>query len=574
MAYYADIQGEQKKSSEKQGTSFPGVVNADMNAAAAQTHMDKFHASQGHGYAAEQANHLYDILTGKDAAIVGGNNAKNGPDRLVNGINLQTKYCQSAASSVAAAFEKGQYRYFNPDGSPMQLEVPLDQYEKAVELMAWRIEHGQIPGVTNPSEARSLVRRGHFTYNQAKNVAKFGTVESLTFDAATGAILSTSALGITAVLSFAQSLWNGDDLSIAVESAAYSGLLVGGASFANSVITAQLMRTGLSKAMMVPTQEVVKLLGPKTSAAIANALRSGANISGAAAMNHVSKLLRGNIITSAVMTLVLSAKDIGNAFRGRISGKQLFKNIATIAGGIAGGAAGVVVGNLALNLIAPGAGIVGLIVSVAGAAAGGTAGGAATNSVIGTFIEDDAVELVKILEESFCRLAQDYMLMSDELDITLDDLSRALEGETLLEMFASPDHQAFADKLVRDVIERRIQFRCRIYLPAEAEFVQGIGRLWEDAEHGTGIFSPERRIQQTDPVEIGQQLTGEVLPEHSAKMAWYATKQMNLAQAQAEGRLKKMAADEKIFAQKMDEIKQEREDLKRQLAELSGGTLK
>ena len=35
-----------------------GVVNADMNAAAGQTHMDKFHAAQGHGYAAEQANHL------------------------------------------------------------------------------------------------------------------------------------------------------------------------------------------------------------------------------------------------------------------------------------------------------------------------------------------------------------------------------------------------------------------------------------------------------------------------------------------------------------------------------------
>ena len=74
------------------------AVNADMNAAA-----------QGHGYAAEQANNLYDILTGKDEKIVGGDNAKDGPDRMVmvNGVNIQTKYCHDAASSVQAAFENG-----------------------------------------------------------------------------------------------------------------------------------------------------------------------------------------------------------------------------------------------------------------------------------------------------------------------------------------------------------------------------------------------------------------------------------------------------------------------------------
>ena len=64
-------------------------------------------AAQGHGFAAEQANNLHDILTGKDAKIVGGDNAKDGPDRMVNGVNIQTKYCHDAASSVQAAFENG-----------------------------------------------------------------------------------------------------------------------------------------------------------------------------------------------------------------------------------------------------------------------------------------------------------------------------------------------------------------------------------------------------------------------------------------------------------------------------------
>lgn len=59
------------------------------------------------------ANNLYDFLTGKDAKIVGSDNAKDGPDRMVNGVNIQTKYCHDAASSVQAAFENGQCRYVN-----------------------------------------------------------------------------------------------------------------------------------------------------------------------------------------------------------------------------------------------------------------------------------------------------------------------------------------------------------------------------------------------------------------------------------------------------------------------------
>lgn len=559
--------------SERQysGADISGAVNSDLNAAAVQTHMDKFHASQGHGYAAEQANHLYDILTGKDAVIVGGDNAKDGPDRLVNGVKIQTKYCAKASESVAAAFEKGQYRYINPDGLPMQLEVPADQYDEAVELMAKRIRDGQIAGVTDPESAKELVRRGQFTYNQARNIVKFGTVESLTFDAVNGAIISTSAFGITAVLTFAKSLWNGASPDIAIENAAYSGLQIGGAAFVNTVITSQLMRTALPKALVAPTDSVIRLLGPKASANIANSLRTGANIYGAAAMNNVAKLLRGNIITSSVMVVVLSAKDIGNAFRGRISGHQLFKNLATTAGGITGG---LIAGQFVLNLITPGTGeVAGFLVALAGSAAGGTAGGTATNAIIGQFIEDDAVALVKIIENTFCQLAQEYMLTQEELDIVLCDLSRTLNGEILLDMFASPDRQAFSDKLVREQIERLIRGRCRIYLPTETEFIQGIGRLIEDAEHGTGIFAGNSAYQ-TDPVEIGKKLTGQEFEPHAARKGLYAAKHMNLAQVQAEGRLRKIAADEQQFQIGIKTLHQERNDIKDELAELLGGTAK
>ena len=52
---------------------------------------EKFHANRGHGFAAERVNHLYDKITGHDAKIVGDDNAKNGADRLVDGVQIQDR---------------------------------------------------------------------------------------------------------------------------------------------------------------------------------------------------------------------------------------------------------------------------------------------------------------------------------------------------------------------------------------------------------------------------------------------------------------------------------------------------
>ena len=568
--FLPNVQTEEKK--ENTAPVQSGAVNADMNAAAQQTQMDKFQAAQGHGFAAEQANNLYDILTGKDAKIVGGDNAKDGPDRMVNGVNIQTKYCHDAASSVQAAFENGQYRYVNADGSPMQLEVPADQYEKAVELMAKRIERGEVPGVTDPEQAKEIVRKGKFTYQQAVNITKFGTIESIAFDAVNGAIICTSAFGITAALTFAQHCWQGDPMDVAVEEAAYSGLQVGGAAFANSVITAQLMRTDLPKLLQGPTDVIVDLLGPKVSAILANALRDGANIYGAAAMKSLSKLLRCNFVTSTVMTFVLSALDIRNAFRGRISVKQLIKNIITVGGGIAGGIVGAAAaGQAILGLATGGAStLVSGAVAAVGGMAGGMAGSSGAHALVGQFVEDDAVEMTRLIEDAFCQQAQDYLLNQDELEIALDELNLKLTGEKLLDMYASPDHEAYAEQFVKEIVERTVQGRCRIYMPTDAQMIQGIGRVVKDAEHGTGIFQ-EKSGQRPDPVAVGRALTGKEYAQRSARKGFYAARQMNTAQTQAENRLQKMADDERQYQQKITSIRQDRAGMKNELAELMGG---
>lgn len=98
-------------------------------------------------------------------------------------------------------------------------------------------------------------------------------------------------------------------------------------------------------------------MGPKASALLINAFRDGGNIYGAAAMKSAAKLLRGNVITAGATVVILSSFDIANIFQGRISGKQLFKNLAntatTVAGGTGGWIGGAAVGSIHFNLMEP-----------------------------------------------------------------------------------------------------------------------------------------------------------------------------------------------------------------------------
>jgi hypothetical protein len=344
----------------------------------ANTYADNviLNAERGHGFAAEKANHLKDSLAGKSAKIVGGDNAKNGADRLVDGVNIQTKYCSSGSKCIQECFEDGRFRYFNADGSPMQIEVPFDHYEAAVQAMESRIKRGEVPGISDPAKASEIVRKGGFTYQQARNIAKFGTIESVTYDAVNGVRIAGTAMGLTAAIAFAHSVWQGEDMDVALEQACWSGLKVGGATWVSSILMAQIGRTGVEQSLRPATDFMVKQMGPKAAAWVANGLRGGSKaIHGAAAMSNASKLLRGNLVTGVVTTAVLSSVDVARLINGRISGQQLAKNVTTTAAGVAGGAGGYAIGAGIGTMLLPGVG------TIVGGLVGGFLAGSATSEV-------------------------------------------------------------------------------------------------------------------------------------------------------------------------------------------------
>ena len=444
-----------------------------------------FGGERGHGFAAESANNLSDKLTGKHADLIGRGNERNGPDRLVDGVQIQSKYCSSGAKCIAECFEDGNFRYFNADKSPMQIEVPSDMYEGAAKAMEARIEKGQVNGVSDPAKAREIVRKGNFTYAQAKNIARFGTIESLTYDAVNGVKLAGQAMGISAALSFAVSIWNGEELSGALKQACKTGIKVGGIAWIGSIAAAQLGRTGIEQALRGSTDWLVSQMGPKAAAWIANGVRSGSAVYGAAAMNRVSKLLRGNVVTAIATTAVLSSVDFVRMFNGRMSGAQLFKNVTVTASGVAGGtagwfggaAAGAAIGSVASG---PGTAIGAFIGGLLGTLGIGTAASKTAAVVLDEFIEDDAKEMLAIVEKVFGTLCVEYLLTREEAEAALGDFQALDLPDVLRDMYAADDRRGHARGVLEPLVEERVRARVRVALPSSADLSEGTGQVLEE----------------------------------------------------------------------------------------------
>jgi hypothetical protein len=403
---------------------------------------------QGHGIAAERANHRMDILKGNKAELVGDNNAKDGADRIVNGQHIQTKYCRTAQRSVNDAFNggDGKYRYIDPAGDPMQLEVPKDQYDKAVAAMAKKIEEGKVDGVTNPAEASKLVRKGNLTYEQARNITKFCTVESLSYDLVEGSVVGLTAggisFGITACLYYLQT----GDREIALRVAVVQGGKTFGKSLAVYVGTQQLHRL----------DSVQVLLGvvdaEKFSPAVRKFLEQGFGVN----RNGVTNAVRGTIVTSVVLIAVTTGPDLIKLIRGSISQAQFLKNLAVASSSVAGGIAGSLIGAAAGSPFGPAGMWIGRFV---GGAIGGAVAATVTNRIAGTLMEDDRVRMIRIVQSQTEYLARNFVLTAMEMKNLSANLDRAITTESLEVLHAAPNHRAMANAIIKPLVVSLVKQR-------------------------------------------------------------------------------------------------------------------
>lgn len=429
----------------------------------------------GHGELAEEANSIIDRLQGHQAEILGRDNAKNGPDRSVDGVLIQTKYYKTARGSLEACFDSSshQYRYLAKDGTPMQLEVPKDQYQQVLRGFEKKISQGKVPGVSDPRDAEKIVRKGKLTYGQAVNLTKPGTVESVSYDAATGAVTCSCAFGLSFLATTFMAYRETRDITGAVQAGIAAGVQVFGLSFAQHMVVSQLSRAGLSNALMAPSQAVVGKLGFKASATIVNGLRALTGktaVSGAAASKQLAKMLRGNAVSAAVTLAVFSVPETYKLFQGKASGAQYAQNMACLATSIAGGIAGATAAGVAAAKVGAAAGTavspgVGTIVGLAGGMVGGTVGTAAVGVVGGILFEGDSASFGRYFNAMVSCMAVEYLLDGREMDELLAVLNgvkpegfKALMEETLSSQFQEAKVRAFLVPMFDEIVSRRERF--------------------------------------------------------------------------------------------------------------------
>lgn len=459
-------------------------IFADLEAVVAEN-FSAVNTKTGHGEMAEEALTLLDKLSGKDVKVVGRTNEKNGADRLVDGVEIQTKYYSSGKGCVDACFDKttGNFRYQSTNGEPMLVEVPKDKYADAINEFRKKILEGKVPGVTNPDDASKYIKQGKLTYKQALNLCRPGTIESLTYDTVTGAINCSFAFGITFLTTFIISYSQTGNRKEAMNSAFAAGIQVFGLAFFAHVFTQQVARTTLTKQLIPLSTYIVNAMGYKTVQTIVNAIRSMAGksaISGAAAMKQLAKILRSNVVTSAITFIVFSVPDTYNIFCKRLSKAQYTKNMLSLIGTMAAAGGGTLGTSLVVakvgaetgTIIAPG---VGTAIGIAGGLVGGLLGGAAIKAAGDAIREDDSVVIARLFNGVVINMIYEYMLSESEINVVIEKFD-SLKPKDFKKLFKSVVSFKKQEKIIEDYIrhfyEEVIRSRPKISEPSPSDLVE------------------------------------------------------------------------------------------------------
>lgn len=363
------------------------------------------------------------------------------------------------------------YKYISKDGTPMKLEVPKDQYEEAVKKMEERISNGEVPGVTDPKEAKNLIVKGHLTHQQAVNITKFGTVESILYDFRKGAIIGLTSGSISFAINTAIVYWRTKDIKLAIKSSAIIGLKTAGKATAIFMVSAQMKRIPqlnnfLDKAINFNFNKIAD--GKFIRGGLYKAGTSGNidYVGKTKPTDIANRTIKGATVTAAATIAVTSSIEVIKMARGRISGMQCVKNIVVSASGITGGTIGGLIGGALLSPVP----IVGpLVGSFVGGAVGGMVASKVAKTVMDEFIVDDSIKMMEIVTRHLEYLAKNFLLSDEEMKLLTNevDMLMSQNGKFLEEVFAAASRRAFVNSKLKPIVVR-ITKTTRDKVPFEA----------------------------------------------------------------------------------------------------------
>lgn len=99
------------------------------------------------------------------------------------------------------------------------------------------------------------------------------------------------------------------------------------------------------------------------------------------------------------------------------------------------------------------------------------------SEIMDTFIEYDAKEMLRMVEEVFGQLAEDYLLNKPEAESVIEGFKQLDMPEILRDMYASKDRSAFAQQIMEPLVEHQARNRGLIQLPSEVKLLEETGNI-------------------------------------------------------------------------------------------------
>lgn len=369
-----------------------------------------------------------------------------------------------------------------------KIEIPADVYDKVADELGAK---------------KNFILRGAYPYEAVKIIAQSKLVKALEFDDVSGEIKTSSTVGITAEMELAFAIWNFYDEESAIDRVIFSRLKASGKLQEISSDGVEKNQDGDDYTSEL--EEVAEEFGKKAAGKSVGYFRgkfqsdktididSPVQISIVPQIFHKVKDLTGDMISSFWNEIVLvanSAEDIKDCYDGRISKKQLAKNMTVTAAGMAGYPIGYAMGG-AVAAIAGAPAVIAFIPAFLVGYGFKKAYKAVAKEKLDAFFKDDSEKMKKIFDEVQAEILAGKFLTIYEMAIFEEAKHDDIKDECLKDMYSAGKDDSARAEWARQHIAGRLNDifnqRSVILMPSAQDWADGLQRVQEKISRGVDI---------------------------------------------------------------------------------------
>ena len=319
----------------------------------------------------------------------------------------------------------------------------------------------------------SCIKKGAFTYEQVKHIAEACCIHELYLEEDGQICITSTVLSISALISFAQSKWNGADRQTAIKNAVYTGIGIFGEKFAEEIIMHQfsLSNNDVQRDLSFGLNEATNGNGTRAVAnKLATKFTKKARLD-SAIEKKTMMFSNENVVTGALVKGNMSTVDIAHAIEDQLSPQQLFKRFTKTVASVAGGIIGMLVfAGIGLQMPSVSTAVISVIGGVLGLIFGSMIMTKITSKVLDLFIEDEAVKMLSIFKDVLLERAQSFLLNEEELSEALKDFNTRFDMKAeMRNMYVASNHSGFAKNIIEHELARIVKQRMYLHVPKNEE---------------------------------------------------------------------------------------------------------